>query len=135
MRETCFCGVYARLSPRRNGSKDYKAREIFSGHGRHNSATRPLVLFPLLLWLLARQNHRLPSAQWTVGEIWMRICRLFMLMRSTCLLAARNQRWKILVPRFGCYVGGNRICGWPKDAFANYEKISRRVRSVSIDPL
>lgn len=31
----------ARTSPssRRNASKDYKAREIFSGHGRHNSAT------------------------------------------------------------------------------------------------
>lgn len=28
-----------RVSPRRNASKDYKAREIFSGHGRHNSAS------------------------------------------------------------------------------------------------
>lgn len=39
----CFVFICRRLSSRRNAPEDYKAREIFSGHDRHNSSA-PLVL-------------------------------------------------------------------------------------------
>ena len=84
---------------RRNVSKDYKAREIFSGHRRHNSATTARFIprcvsmrdlhgvCPFLADRLSSKSRTtgFRSHNGPVREIWMHICR------ALCLCTAAGR--------------------------------------------